>query len=285
MIARRHQISLVYAVVALAAVLIALSVWQTVRLAERNYTLREAVAAARAGVVPSSFKTAAAAKSVDGEAAAELSRERELLRTAEAKAQELAAALQIAPAEELKSLGRIEELAKEGVQFLGALRDPKALQKAQMEGRPQLANVVVDDLIGYTLKLEAIGRLEAEPAEVAEVHAGALKEMLGLDQATHDRVRQMIAAEFATLREQGLIRSHRPIDGSEDWYARRDQAILNAAGRIEAVIPPDLRKPHAVAQVLSLGSGIRTRVVDQPSAREQGIEMFYEMPGLPRLRL
>ena len=285
MIAQRRPISVVYWIIAVAVVLIVLSVWQTFRLAGQNSSLRGEVVAARADAAPPSFKVAPVEKGAEGEAAAELSREREMLRAAEVKAKELAASLQIAPAEELKSLGRIEELAKEGVQFLGALLDAQAWQKAELEGGPRPAQRVLDDLIAYTLKLEAIGRLESEPADVAEVHAEALKEMLGLDQTTQDRVRQLIAAEFAKLRDRGLTRSHRPLEGTEDWYARRDEAIVNAAGRIEALIPADLRKPHAVAQVLSLGSGIRTRIIDRPDAREKGLQMYYELPGLPRLPL
>jgi hypothetical protein len=94
----------------------------------------------------------------------ELEQARARLRTAEAKADELAQTLGITPAEQLKSFGRVEELAVGGVSFLKAIEElPKAKQAAELEGRRWESAVYMKDMAGLIVSMEAIGQLEENP--------------------------------------------------------------------------------------------------------------------------
>jgi hypothetical protein len=77
--------------------------------------------------------------------------------------------------------------------------------------------------------------------------------MLGFDEGTSRGVRERLTTEFESLKAQGLTRPDRPSQGQEEWYARRDRMVLEAAARIEALIPPQYQKPNAVAEAMNLG--------------------------------
>ena len=204
----------------------------------------------------------------------ELEQARARLRTAEAKADELAQTLGITPAEQLKSFGRVEELAVGGVSFLKAIEElPKARQIAELEGRRWESAVYMKDMAGLIVSMEAIGQLEENPGKVAKLHAHALHEMLGFDEDTRQHVFERLIAEFETLKAQGLTRPDRPSEGQEEWYARRDRAVLEAAARIEALIPPQYQKPNAVAEAMNL------RLMRVAGIRAGGMQLFYQAPG------
>jgi hypothetical protein len=194
--------------------------------------------------------------------------------------------LAIAPAEQLKSLGRLEELAGRGVELVNAVKEhTDAIRTAKLEGREADTNLRLEDLSGLIVNMETIGKLEANPGEVAELHAQALQQMLGLDEVTSRRVRESLAAEFEHLRAQGLDRMQRPAEGEEDWYARRDQTLLDAAARIEALIPPEKRSPNAVPQIMNLSTGLRTRIMRIPNGSPAKLDLFYKEPGSEPIRV
>lgn len=230
--------------------------------------------------------TAASGQSIDESSAelkaidAELERERTRLREAESKAKKLAQSLAVTPAEELKSFGRVEELAVGGANFLKAIQElPKAKETAELEGRRWDSAAFMKDLAGWIVSMEAIGKLEENPKEVAELHARALREMLGFDEGTSRRVGERLTAEFESLGQQRLIRSHRPSEGQEEWYARRDRMVLEAAARIEALIPPKYQKPNAVAEAMNLGTAFRNRLMHIAGVRGGGMQLYYQEPG------
>jgi hypothetical protein len=103
----------------------------------------------------------------------------------------------------------------------------KAQHTAQIEGRR--LNVDAKNMAEWLVNTEAIGELEADPEAVADVSAHALRKALGLDEGATRKVRQQLAAEFQQLQTLGLDRPHRPNDGQEDWYAKRDRILLEAA--------------------------------------------------------
>jgi hypothetical protein len=211
---------------------------------------------------------------------ADLEQVRLRLRAAKAKADELTSALAIAPAEELKSYGRLEELAAKGVELANTVREQtEAIRAAALEGRQVSGNLVIKDLPGLIVNSEIVGKLESNPDRIAELHAHALRQMLGLDEATSLRVREALAPEFERLRAQGLDRMQRPTEDQEDWYARRDQMMLDAAARVEALIPAENRSPNAVVRIMNLSTGVRTRMMRISNAPSGHMQLLYQEPG------
>jgi hypothetical protein len=277
---RRSPVRLPILLAAAAALLGAVSTWQMVRFASANALLRQELsdrrAHATAANMPSNNESSAELNAINSE----LERERARLREAESKAEKLAQSLAITPAEELKSFGRVEELAIGGANFLKAIQElPKAKQAAELEGRQWDSAVFMKDLPGWIVSMEAIGKLEENPKEIAELHARALREMLGFDEGTSRRVCERLTAEFESLGQQGLIRAHRPSEGQEEWYARRDRMVLEAAARIEALISPKYQKPNAVAEAMNLGTAFRNRLMHIAGVRAGGMELYYQEPG------
>jgi hypothetical protein len=286
MITARRPANLPLLIVGAVAMLVAFSIWQTVRFAKENDALRGALVETRS-LAPALSSDAAPGSSAEWQQTrADLAQARTRLQAAEAKAAELASTLAIAPAEELKSHGRLEELAGKGVELVQAVKEhTEAIRTAKLEGREANADLRLHDLTGLIVNMEAIGKLEANPAEVAELHAQALKQMLDLDSATSQRVRERLAAEFEQLRVQGLDRLQRPALGEDDWYARRDQTLQDAAARIEALIPPGKRSPNAVLKIMNLSTGLRTRIMRYPGGPPGNFGIFYQEPGSEPIRV
>jgi hypothetical protein len=154
---------------AVLALVVAVSIWQTVHFASANDHLRRELSERRTDAAAASVQSTTET-SADLEAAdVELEQARTRLRTVEAKADELAQGLGITPAEQLKSFGRVEELAVGGARFLKAIEElPKAQQAAELEGRQWDAAVYMKDMAGLIVSMEAIGQLEENPGKVAE---------------------------------------------------------------------------------------------------------------------
>jgi hypothetical protein len=265
--------------VGLAVVCVALVSWQSVRLARENRAARVSMAELRGRAAEVSLRPLMESAEV---AAARVEVERELaaLRAAEAKADGLAQSLSIAPGEELKSLGRTEQLADEGVRFLKVLNElPKLKEAAEAKGDSAALDPIIEQLVSWSLKMDAIGNLEDQPEIIGQIHATALHGTLDLDKAVTERVRAALVVEFVSLHNQGLDRTERPTEDQDAWYARRDEALASAAARIEALIPASQRKPDVVAQVMHLGSGMRTRV--SHNATGQGsVTLWFKAPGV-----
>jgi hypothetical protein len=277
---RRRPIRLPVLLAAAAGLLGAVSTRQTVRFAGANAHLRQELSDRRAHATaaskPSINESSVELKAIN----AELDREHARLREAESKAEKLAQSLAITPAEELKSFVRVEELAVGGANFPKAIHElPKAKEAAELEGRRWDSAVFMKDLAGWIVSMEAIGKLEENPKEIAELHARALREILGFDEGTSRRVCKRLTAEFESLGQQGLTRLHRPTEGQEEWYARRDRMVMEAAARIEALIPPKYQKPNAVAEAMNPGTAFRNRLMRVAGVRAGGMQLYYQEPG------
>jgi hypothetical protein len=276
----RRSVSLPALLIAAAGLVAALSVWQTVMLARDNAQLRDAIFA----TAPFTNAPSALAANVDAaelnKAQAELELARTRLRAAEDQAAKFAAELTVTPAEELKSLGRSDVLAAKAVSLMKGMDEMLKAQDASTGKRP---SVDAKNMAEWLVNSEAIGDLEGDPAAVANVHAHALREKLGLDEAMMRELRGNLTAEFQQLRAQGMDRPSRPDDAQDDWYAKRDRTLLAAAARIEQQIPAKLRKPRVIVQIMNLGSGFRTRTQQGPTG-EPHIELVYQVPGMEPIR-
>jgi hypothetical protein len=259
---------------------ITVSAWQTIRFASENDALRSEISERRASATSATVSATLPSSTELERTRAELDRARTRLRTAEAKADELAQTLAIAPADELKSFGRLEELAVDGAKFLKLLEEvPKAKAAADLEGRRWDTAVFLKDLPGWIVHSDAIGQLEENPKEIADVHARALRERLGLDEKVSQHVHARLIAEFALLHQLGFTRPQRPPKEHDEWYAERDRMLLEAAARIEETIPPENRKPSAVVETINLGTGFRNRTIRFAGGVEAGLQLYYQVPG------
>ena len=277
----RRFVSLPALLIAAATVITTWSLWQTLLLARQNDQLRNTLASTQSTTRPASADAAMANHADLHKAETELADARQRFRTADEQARSLANELAITPAEELKSYGRIEDLAQKGVTLLQSIEEITTAQHtALLAGHP----VSVDTKItGWLMNTEAIGDLEANPAEIAELYTHALRQTLGLDPSLTRQVQQQLRTEFDQLHSKGLDCPHRPTEAQEDWYGRRDQLILEAASRIEAQIPISQRKPHAIAQILNLGTSFRTRIDKAPDGNPR-LRLYYQVPGRPAIR-
>jgi hypothetical protein len=260
------------------------SLWLTMRLTRENARLRSVLE--QPSTLPGADGSDApgAGATTSEVTAAELENARLRLRKAEAQAGQLAAELAIAPAEELKSLGRIEELAVDALKLVKTMEEVS--EAMQASGRiPDETDHLTNDVPRWMVQTEAIGELEGNPAEIADLQARALRDLLGLDEGAAGKVRERLTAEFELLRARGLDRPHRPVEGQEEWYAGRDQMLLEAAARIEALIPASQRKSDAVGKIMNLGSCFRFGVPQAVDGNKRKLDFFYQEPGGKRIPL
>ena len=210
---------------------------------------------------------------------AEHARETDLLRAAEAKAVALGKSLPPLSEEEWRSLGRVEELGWQAADFLGHFSEASAQMKSAKSPDGADANRLLGDLMAWMKRMEAIGEMEDDPAEIASLHTATLASRMKLDADLQARVRRQIEREFSQLREKKLTRPQRPGTERDDWYARRKTALDEAVLRIEALIPAGQRVAFAVGQSLHLGTGL----VAKTEVRADGhgsVNMMIELPGI-----
>jgi hypothetical protein len=261
-----------------AAALAGWSIWQSVRFACENTALRSVLSEGP----PQIGAAASAAPGVPAgemeKVGAEMESARLRLRNAEATVAKLDVELAIAPAEELKSLGRIEELAVDGVKMVTTMEE---ISQSMQPGYPnsQKTDALTNDVPQWMVNTEAIGQMESDPAEIADLYGRALRQMLDLDENASRQVRERLAAEFELLRARGLDRPRRPLERQEEWYAKRDRMLLEAAARIEALVPGPQRKPKAIGKIINLGSSFRFRMKQSPDGGDRKLEFFYQEPG------
>jgi len=54
---------------------------------------------------------------------------------------------------------------------------------------------------------------------------------------------------------------------------------LEAAARVEALIPPQYQKPNAVAEAMNLGTAFRNRLMRVAGVPAGGMQRYYQAPG------
>ena len=134
-------------------------------------------------------------------------------------------------------------------------------------------------MMTWLKRMDAIGEMEDDAPEIAQLHTATLGSRMKLDAPTQARVQQQIEREFILLREAGLTRPQRPAAERDAWYLRRRTALNEATQRIEALIPAGERREFAVGQSLHLGTGLRTKSELRPDGHGS-ISMAFDLPGL-----
>ena len=250
-----------------------------VRLFREQHDLAAELAALRAGESPDAAPSAGPQSHEAARLSAEIERESVLLCAAGAKAAEIGISLPPMSDEEWRSLGHVEELGRQAADFIRTfsemtLRMSKGEPSSDADGA-----VFAQQLQAWIKRMEAIGEMEDDPAEVARLHTATLSTRLSLDAPTQAQVRQQIEREFKQLHAQQLTRMQRPDAERDDWYARRRQALDEATQRIEALIPPAQRVEFAVGQSLHLGTGLRPKAVIQ-TGRPDTMYLYSDLPGI-----
>ena len=210
---------------------------------------------------------------------AESESETALLHAAEEKARELGKALPRISEEEWRSLGKVEELGAQAADFIRVFSEMQAAMRGP-EPRQEADGVrLVSNLFMWMKRMEVIGEMEDDAAEVARLHTATLSARMKLDAPTQERVRLQIEREFSQLAEKKLTRPQRPDTARDEWYARRKTALDEATQRIEALIPAAQREQFAVGQSLHLGTGMRTKTDLRPDGHGS-VYMMIDLPGL-----
>jgi hypothetical protein len=212
----------------------------------------------------------------------EFAEEEALLVAAEKKAATISTRVPpIIENEQLHSFGGIEQMGQEAAVFLPQLaRFMEQLKnKDTSKLPPEESERMMNAMMGWMNRLEAVGELEANPAEIAKFHAATLQTRLGLDGETRSRVEQQLKEEFTQLNTQELTRPHRPDEKQDDWYNLRNKALNQASARIESLIPPTQRKQFIVGQSLYLGAGLRSQTTVGPDGHGS-VVVGLALPGL-----
>ena len=220
-----------------------------------------------------------------------------LRRAAEAKAVEIGKELPPMSDEEWRSLGRVEELGQQAADFLRTFAErvakikqaapkPDATNTDSLQQTPGGETVAEDtdlafmqQMMTWLKRMDAIGEMEDDPAEVARLHTATLSTRMKLDASTQARVQQQMEREFTQLHAQKLTRPQRPDTERDAWYLRRRTALNEAAQRIEALIPTVERQEFAVGQSLHLGTGMRTKSEVRPDGHGS-VTMAFDLPGI-----
>jgi hypothetical protein len=258
------------------------SIWQTTALQRRNHAIHAGIStvpdngATASGDAPAALAPGSPPAIRPGTPSA-MADEQAALERAEAAIQTHCAELGIRPDEDIVSVGRYEQLASEGLQFIAAMVGLEVGRGEKTPKTPTLENMQM--LSSWTAKSEIIGRLESDPVKIAKLHAAAIQTALKLDNSTKQTVQTAIAEEFKTLAASQLTKAQRPIEKQKDWYGQRDIALKEAAARIESAIPPDRRQPYLVERVLTLGTGMRASAGFDERTQKGFVTMGYTLPG------
>jgi hypothetical protein len=206
--------------------------------------------------------------------------EQAALERAQAAIQTHCAELGIHPDEDIVSVGRYEQLAAEGLQFIATVASLDLWTTGKSPNAPTADTM--GTISAWTSKSEIIGRLESDPAKIAKLHAAGIQSALKLDNSTKQAVQAAIAGEFKNLEKSQLTRAHRPVEKQKDWYQQRDSALKEAAARIESAIPPERRQPYLVERVLTLGTGMRATTHFDEATQKGSLNMGFNLPGPKR---
>jgi len=237
--------------------------WQSVRFAREHAALSAELGTLRGTPTASPAADRAKTDPQIAQARAELERESTQLAAALAKVAEAEKALPPLKGEELRSLGRIDELGRRASQFIEQImeygkqsNDPNRKKLSEEE-----SNKMTEQIMPWLEKVEVIGTMEDDPQEIAQLHATTIADRLKLDPVTAARVKEQITREFTDLLAAGLVRSQKPAgDGLEDWQKRRSTAVQGAVGRLEALIPAGSRQPWVMEQSMQLGNSLQKQV-------------------------
>jgi hypothetical protein len=250
---------------ALAALILTMGAggWQSVRLAREHAALKVELEGLRGTPDAPQASDRPKRDSLIAQTQAELERESAQLSAVQAKVAEAEKALPPLKGEELRSLGRIEELGKSAGQFIEQMihfaTRMSAPEGKKLSGEEQ--NKMMEEVMPWLEKVDMIGGMEDDPQEIARLHAATIAERLKLDTATAARMKDQITREFTDLVAAGLVRSKRPEgDGVEEWQKRRSAAVKDATGRVEALIPAGARQPWVVEQSMQLGVSLQKQV-------------------------
>jgi hypothetical protein len=194
----------------------------------------------------------------------EIARTATLLDAAEAKVKSAQKEVPPMNGEELRSLGRMADFAREAATFIQQLEELTRLlhdKEAQKQNEDVMTRSMAQ-MTKWTSWIEVIAKMEEDPREIAELHALTIAERLQLDPASTARVREQIETEFSALARAKLVRANRPASSDElkQWLERRQTFLHAAAARVEEHIPAESRKPWIVEQSLQLGNALRQDV-------------------------
>lgn len=261
------------------------ALWGNARLIHERHALQTELATLRGEPLPLAAGEDASGAAEITKLTGEFAQETALLQTSAA---ELAALQKTVPAvenEELRSFGHVQQMGMEAAEFLPMLADFTRRMKGDAADKlsEEESSRIMGTMMGWINRLAVVGDLEANPPEIASLHAATLQARLQLDQPTTEKVRQQVEREFQQLQRMNLARPQRPETDQDEWYQRRNRALDEATLRVEALIPPGQRQPHVVGQSLYLGTGMRTHT--QIGADGHGsITMGLALPGIDTQR-
>ncbi|HEX5176050.1 MAG TPA: hypothetical protein VFV83_03420 [Chthoniobacteraceae bacterium] len=211
----------------------------------------------------------------------ELASEEALLAEARQRSAAISRRVPSVEQEQLRSFGHVEQMGQEAALFIPQLAAfMKQMQNAGAAKLPPEESArMMNSMMGWMNRLEAIGELETNPAEIARFHAVTLEARLGLGGEVRAKVEQQLQKEFAELNTRGLARPQRPVEGEEDWYQRRNSALHEATQRVESLIPPGRRQQYVVGQSLYLGTGLRSQTTIGADGHGS-VKVGLALPGL-----
>jgi len=238
--------------------------WESARLAREHHELATELAMSRGERTPVTQGEPSHGAEEIAVLTGQIAEESSRLDATLAKVSEAEKQLPVMSDEELRSLGRMGDFARNAAAFIEQVVElTKLLQDKSAKSRNDDAIARATQQIGkWSGWLELVGQMEDEPLEIAQLHAQTIAERLGLDTATTARLQETIANEFSQLTASGLVHSKRPAPGEamNEWNHQRSEAIHAAAGRVEELIPPEQRQPWVVEQSLQLGNALRQQV-------------------------
>ena len=200
----------------------------------------------------------------------ELARVEAKIKSAEARAAELASFKTRANDELVVSLGSVEAMAKTfgtTLRQLTELRDAARGKQTSLE--PEKREAMVRDIQTkmsefFTL-LRELPRLERDPARAARFYATMLAETGEFDTATRDKLEPVLQAWIKQLQRDSLALPQRPPieqkDATAEWDKRRIAAMQEISKQLEALVPPEKAGRASLLRSMMIDP-------DEPSVRE-----------------
>jgi len=166
------------------------------------------------------------------------------IKSAEARAAELASFKARAKQELVVSMGSVDAMAKTvgtTMRQLIALRElaARAQRSDDPKEREALMKKTQENMAEFLGFLHELRRLERDPAKAARFYATVVAETAGLDESTRDKLEPPLQAWVTQLQGDSLAVPQRPSDVTAEWDKRRVASMQEISKQLQALVPAD----------------------------------------------
>jgi DNA-directed RNA polymerase specialized sigma24 family protein len=160
------------------------------------------------------------------------------------------------------SYGKPEDIARSLKTTLDDMVETSVILEAMMNEKRELTpaeqakvNKLMTTALSTMATMKNVMKMEDQPQDAAKLYSTFLGDGLGLSEATRKTLESTVAADFETLKRDGLTNSQRPKVDPESWEKRRNERSAELKTRWQAVLAPEAEKHALYSQIFEIFGG------------------------------